>query len=203
MAVDPTLTRTYAACMEQLKWRTDVVRSVASGALAVPGSPDLAAELASLQLRKILELIAFGSLTANRDKYAGAYSNFASHWNAKRLLESLDRIHPHFYPRPIRLDRTDAAGIKHFEDIKEGYLTRENFVLLYDATSEVLHTRNPFRGGDPTIQFKHTLQEWVGQIQALLSMHYLQLVDSSDLWVVVMHDARDGKVHVLPAAPRG
>jgi len=35
-------------------------------------------ELAFLQLRKSLELIAFASLIANKDKYSAAYANFAS-----------------------------------------------------------------------------------------------------------------------------
>ena len=44
-----------------------------------------------------------------------------------------------------------APGRKHFDRVEDGYLTKEDFVLLYDGCAEVLHCRNPYAPGDPTI----------------------------------------------------
>jgi len=42
-------------------------------------------ELIFVQFRKILELIAFSTLTANREKYSIAHANFSLHWKAKSI----------------------------------------------------------------------------------------------------------------------
>ncbi len=195
--------RLYAGCMEEIKLRIDLVRSITSGALSVAGREDFSAELACIQLRKTLELLAFASLVANKDKYAAAHSDFASHWNAKRLLANLARIHPNFYPTPIALDQVDGTGVKNFRNVSEPYLSREDFVFLYDRASQALHSRNPFRTDSAVIEFRVGVAEWVGRIQTLLNMHYMRLVDSDTLWVVIMKSPDDGKVHVMRAEPRG
>jgi hypothetical protein len=77
-------------------------------------------------------------------------------------------------------------------------MTPDEFVRLYQASSEVLHTRNPYKEGDPTIQAKYTVQEWVSRIQRLLLWHRVQLL-SGDTWVVNIPPA--GNVHAYPASP--
>lgn len=202
MADDLGPLRQYAACMEELKLRTNVILSITSGSFTVASREDFSTELACLHLRKALELLAFASLTANRGKYAQAHRNFTQHWNAKQLLKNLERVHPDFYPRPITLNNQERSGIKHFTDVTTGHLTRVDFAFLYDKTSRVLHTRNPFSREPGTIDFRYSIAEWVGRIQTLLSTHYMRLVDSTSLWVVFMKHAADGRVHVLRADPQ-
>ena len=67
-------------------------------------------ETIGLQFRKIFELIAFASLSANKKLYAAAYANFAKHWEASKLIANLHRINPDFYPVPIVI--TPAAEPK-------------------------------------------------------------------------------------------
>ena len=59
-------------------------------------------ELVFVQLRKTLELIAFASLTTNKQKYSAAYANFATHWRVKDTLKALEKINPDFYPVPLK-----------------------------------------------------------------------------------------------------
>src|ERR1035437_3686805 len=58
-------------------------------------------ELIFVQFRKVLELIAFSSLTANKDKYSVAYANFGVHWKAKSMLQAVGKLNPNFYPVPL------------------------------------------------------------------------------------------------------
>ncbi len=190
----------YCNCMEEVKSRVSVILGVAEGRVTI-GREDFDAELVCVQLRKILELIAFASLTANKERYAEAHADFQSHWNAKRLLLNLERLHPHFYPKPVQFDRQDEKGIKHFADVTEGYLTRDEFVTLYQKCSEVLHARNPFRSDPRVINFDRSIKEWVDRIQKLLAVHYMRLAGSEKLWVVVMQHPEDGKVHALTSEP--
>jgi hypothetical protein len=104
-------------------------------------------EVVCLMVRKILEQIAFASLIAHKDAYETTHSDFAKTWRVRQLLERIEAIHPGFYPRPVSGPTVDDSGVKHFADVNDGFLTREDFVFLYDKCSEALHTWNPFRAG--------------------------------------------------------
>ena len=194
------LAGTYCNCMEDMKRRLVVVNTVAKGNLST-GSEVFDYELVAVQLRKSLELVAFASMTANKKLYAEAHANFANHWKAKAMLSSLDRLHPGFYPQPIILDHVKESGVKHFEHVKDGYLTQEDFVTLYDLCSEVLHTWNPFTNKERYIDFKRSVAEWVQRIERLLRLHLMRFVDREEIWVVEMETSTDGKVHAFTATP--
>ena len=89
----------YAQQMREIKRRIEVVDYflLAGGhALYKPTT----IESMCLQIRHILELIAFASLCANQTAYAAVHKDFASHWNADLLLRDLARVNPDFYPAP-------------------------------------------------------------------------------------------------------
>jgi len=91
--------------------------------------------VSSVQLRKTLELIAFGSLCANKAKYAEAHAKFEQHWRATRLLSDLERIHPQFYPRPMNMAASTRVEGFSLSDITVEFLTRQDFVELYETLS--------------------------------------------------------------------
>ncbi len=192
--------KTYCRCMEDIKLRVGLIRSMLRGELN-PGREDFLAEFICIQVRKVLELIAFGSLTANKEAYAQVHSDFASHWNAKWLLAKLEKIHPQFYPRPISISERDEKGGRTLSDLSGGFLTRDELVMLYDRCSEVIHSRNPFRTEPAVINFEKSLEQWVEQIQVLLNVHIMQLAGSEVIWLVSMKDPTDGNVRVAVAAP--
>lgn len=187
--------------MAEIKLRVSLVAAIAQGQVRVADRDDFSGELACLQLRKTLELIAFASLTANKAKYAAAHSNFATHWRAKAMLESLEKIHADFYPKPVKLGIAQKPGEKHFEPVTDGYLTRDDFIFLYDRTSEILHARNPFRSGSRVVDLRLSFEDWARRIRALLAVHLMRPVDTKSIWMVILHDAKDGHVHVYPADP--
>jgi hypothetical protein len=87
-------------------------------------------ELEYLQIRKCLELIAFASLIANKDKYSAAHANFASHWKAKQMLECIEKLNPDFYPLPVEPPKVLNNGVKHLDLVPDGFLTRPEYVTL-------------------------------------------------------------------------
>ena len=99
-SVDETGVRQYTNVMTEIKRRSRVVHhfmGAQNAALYMPTTT----ETIGLQFRKIFELIAFASLSANKKLYAAAYANFAKHWEASKLIANLHRINPDFYPVPI------------------------------------------------------------------------------------------------------
>jgi hypothetical protein len=189
----------YCGLMEDVKARLELIRRFTTGEVRV-GSNQFTYECVSVQLRKTLESIAFASLCANKVKYSEVHANFATHWRAKALLNDLERVHSNFYPVPMKRPITKPDGAKHCDRIDAGFLTREDFVLLYDKCSEVIHTKNPFSDAEPKIDFVYSVDEWVSRIRTLLQLHLVQLADLEDVWLVSMHEPSDGKVHAYFAS---
>lgn len=188
----------YQALMEDIKRRITCLRRLASGSLSLEDAR-LNWELAALQLRMVLESIAFASLSAHRDAYASVHAKFAQHWKAALLLKELAVIHPEFYPQPVRFDHVKEGGIKHFARA-DGYLTQEEFIELYDVCSQIIHMHNPFGELKP-IDVRLSLGEWVARIQALLDTHFICMHGIEQLWVVHMSGRSDGGVQVAVAEP--
>jgi len=145
-----------------------------------------------------LELVAFASLAANKGAYAKASPKFAEEWRAKQILEKIEKINPGFWPMALNEPEEISPGRKHFSRPDNGFLSKAEFARLYDVASEVIHTRNPFTGKNPTINTKYSVEEWIARLQRLLTWHRVGLVGGT-MWVV--HIPEKGDVQVWPAAP--
>jgi hypothetical protein len=189
----------YVALMEEVKTRLEAVEAVGRHQVTF-GLLHIDWETAALQLRKVLELIAFGSHCAHKGKYAEANANFRQHWKACRMLEALDRIHPPFFPVPMYAE-THAHGRRRLHRVETTALSRRDFEVLYDACSDVLHTRNPFNPKPAETDFTYPLAEWVRRIRALLNLHYIDLAGSDDRWLVAMAAPHDQRVHAYVLKP--
>lgn len=191
----------YCEVLEDIKTRLAVVRSVADGHLNA-GSELLNYEVAALNLRKSLELIAFGTLSANKEVYAEVHADFASHWNAKKLLAKLEKLHPEFYPKPVTRQILNLGPPRqlHFDFVADGFLTRDEFVELYDVCSKAIHTRNPFSASS-AIDFRLSVPEWVSRIERLLGLHLMRLAGTPQLWVAELNSPADGRAHTHIAGP--
>lgn len=185
--------------MEQVKRRLPLIRSITTGNVRT-GDEGADAELACLHLRRCLELIAFATLAANRERYSQIRADVENEWRAKRILDRLKQLNPDFYPvsvTPIR----KSPGHWHFDFVKEGFLTQDDFVFLYDKCSEVLHEWNPFRTDPRLVDFGQSISQWVEKIERLLDYHRIRLVDQTDVLLIRLSDPADGKAHVLSASP--
>jgi hypothetical protein len=195
------LAQVYLDHMETLKDRLAMAEHVLTEA-QVEGAPKLIhVELMALHLRKTLELIAFASLVANKERYAEVYADFETHWNAKRLLGNLRKINPEFYPMPIdpmpNVNKADAEVLQ-FDILRAGYLTEEDFVELYGHTSRVLHQPNPFRSVVDW-SFRRPMYEWIDRIIMLMRLHRIRLVDATQYWIIKLASEEDGESRLLTA----
>ena len=88
--------------------------------------------------------------------------------------------------------------MKHHERTANGFLTKDDFVSLYDKCGKVLHARNPFNT-EPIPQSEYTIEEWVSRIATLLRWHFMQLVKGDALIVTI---PENGVVHGWSATPK-
>ncbi len=84
-------------------------------------------EAEALQLRKLLELIAFSSLVSYQEAYSSLRNDIVKDWHAARILHKIESINPEFYPVPI-----DSFNRHGWHRVQGGYLTRKQFERLYD-----------------------------------------------------------------------
>ena len=187
----------YIACMEEIKKRTEVVTAFINGEIT---SKYLITTVESvfLQFRKILELIALSSLVANHEKYSKCHANFKKHWKAKQILNELEKINPKFYPYPTKQIPV-SEGLYNTPKIKSGYLTKEDFIELYDRCSNMLHSNNPF-SDQKQEDIKNILSkeapEWLDKIIILLNHHHVHPIDDELMYILIMQSEADGRVHM-------
>ncbi len=197
------LCQKYMNCMEEIKKRVEVVRTVLLRRLNVMYVATTA-ETVALQLRKILELIALASLVANSEEYDRIKSNIAKEWNAKRILKVLREINPNFYPQPseqvFKGKTTEGQSIYDTPLIESGFLTQEDFVALYDKCSRLMHADNPFsedQQGDLVKFLNAEAPRYLRQITTLLNHHHVHPVDDDRMFITVMQDGKDGNVKMF------
>jgi hypothetical protein len=149
-----------------------------------------------LQFRKILELIALASLVANKDEYSKIRTRFETDWHAERILDTLEKANPLFYPRPSKqvLDRNTQKVIA-LEPITSGFLEKHDFIELYRLCSELMHSRNPFSSKLDLDDYKFRIDEWFKKITTLLNHHQIQLYGTTNMIWALMQAKEDGQPH--------
>ena len=192
----------YCNLMQEVKKRTAVLQGFLDGQINAI-YPTISIECAALQLRKILELIALGSLVAHREEYAANYNNLANHGHAERILRDIGKINPEFYPKPMRGFPSIHPGTNiDLMDVKDGFLTKNDFISTYSALGDILHAKNPFALQTDYGRSKDRIKEAIGKTVVLLNTHQIQLFNSPNIWLVNMKEDRDERVHVYVGAPK-
>jgi hypothetical protein len=185
----------YCDLMEGIKLRMNVIDFFIVGkghALYPP--PTL--ESASLQLRKILELVAFGSLVANKDAYTAVYAKASKKWNASELLNELEQVNPDFYPVPVIEVPSKIPGVVTEHKKRDGdFLTKLDFAEVYGRCGVMAHAANPFGKGIDYAYYQQKLVLWRTQVLNLLNAHEIRLVNRPGLYVIHMRENQDDKVH--------
>ena len=188
----------YAGQMEEVKRRMEVINFVEGGGGHVLYMPTTV-ELVYLQFRKILELISMASLVANKEAMEKVYRSrrkLASYWNAEKLLKNIDKINSDFYPHPIIENPSSNPKIKSEWKSREGdFLSRNEFVRLYNLCGSLLHANNPFGKEIDYTALKLEIPIWRIKIKNLLNSHTIRLVNDENLYLVHMKEERDDKVH--------
>lgn len=140
-------------------------------------------EFCYLQLRKVLELIAFGSIVMNKDEVAKQDAKFRQRYNAKYILNDIKQIHPNFFPVPLPSWR---EKLDFMQGLTEDSLTENEFVELYEHCGGILHARNPYKAQiDYNKEYQNVIT-YVAKIVNLLNVHLINLYDCPDVYMITM-----------------
>jgi hypothetical protein len=177
----------YLTVLAEIKRRTKVIDDIISANSRLRYRAT-SIEAACLQIRKVLELIAFGSLIANVRIYSAQHRKFAEHWNPKLMLKDMARVNPNFYPSPIIQKPSEVPGID-MDWIGRGpdYLTKDDFLFAYDKCGGVLHAANPYGVETDFDAYQTNLIQWRKKIINLLNAHTMTLVEDDHLYLFQMN----------------
>lgn len=187
----------YCDLMLEAKNRTTVILSLLQGKTNLGFLP-VNVEAVYLQFRKMLELIAFGSLIANREMYAQARQQYARDWNAKRVLNLAETLNPKFYP--VAIAQVPVQGNKEytteFKKVKNA-LSREEFEELYDICGGVLHSENPYGDTYKYDKLWDRASGWIIKIIKLLNSHEVHLVGETRRFYLIQMGAETNPSYTL------
>lgn len=169
----------YQAAMVEVKRRLRAITRIQGAKKPRTLTLDTDNEFMWLQIRKVVELVAFASISSDETRYAALRAEAKDNpdhtrdWKVGDILKRLSKITPHFLPIPIRSVQVVAEGVWHFDEGEEKQ-TLERFIEIYERAGEHLHVPNPF--ADATME-RH---------QHLLSTSREQLFDDVKYLVGVL-----------------
>jgi len=176
----------YLDLMSEIKQRTSVIDAFLSG-LSNAIFKATTIESTYLQYRKILELIALGSLVAQKDIFSRAYKNFAQYWNAELLIKDMERLNPLFFPEPINQVPSKRPGVMmDLQPRTEDFLTRDDLVKLYKKCGAIMHAGNPYGSTVDYGYYEKMAGYWRDRIVNLLSAHRIRLIGDQNLYLIQM-----------------
>lgn len=193
--MDPTDIQKYISVMKEIKLRIEVINLFLSGRLNAHYEPPTI-ESIGLQFRKIFELVAFGSLAANRREYSSIYSDFEKHWEAARLVKNLRKFNPNFYPRPVvEVPSDDPRAVHALNNRGPDYLTEDELVQAHGRCGALMHAANPFATPIDYSFFQRSFPIWLTRLMNLLNNHQIHLLGDPGFYLIHMKEERDDEVH--------
>ena len=187
----------YTLCMEEIKRRTNILDEALTifrqnGTVSVPNC-----ELSCLQLRKIYELLAFSSLSANREKYARLRSSFEKDWDINRITKIIENLNPNFLPIAITEIEAEKDGVRYeiIDDPSQKF-TRGELVKRHGQLSQMLHAFNPYRKVPDYAHWLMKASEWRDDLVATLNVHRVDIERERIFYRVAMDTLPDGDVQV-------
>ena len=169
------LQKLYLKNMQEIKWRVEAIDEIYLGKKTTRFFPTNT-EFCVLQIRKVLELIALSALVSDADIYKEKLGKIETMWNARLILQDIERVHPDFYPKPIRIDEKDEHK---WVDIKDEYLTKDRFEKVYEKCGKMLHEFSPFvYEKTKRHEYQQTwdcIPQWRRWIVTLLNTHIVRL----------------------------
>lgn len=192
----------YCQLMEEVKRRTNVVNHFLAGPHHALYQAT-AIECMCLQIRKILELVALGSLVANQDAWEGSLRELRNAWNANDILKKLRRVNPDFYPQPVVEIPMKGPVKSKIRNREENFLTEEMFGDLYGRLGNILHASNPIGQSIDYDYWMAEIPKLISLIINLLNSHQVKVLGNPNMFLIHMNDESDGNVKGYEFQPLG
>ena len=170
----------YANLLAQIKARGD-----ATGVPLTPPVTVFDLESAALNARKMIELVALGSLVTNRSAAERVSSALQKKdWNeARKILRS---VNPQYWPVPTTKHQA-APNVFEAGDVTEPYLTEEKAGHAWGFLSTLLHAVNPYVAEPDVMESARRVRKILTEITVLISHHEIHLADTNYMAIALIN----------------
>ncbi|RYY01350.1 MAG: hypothetical protein EOO53_18935 [Gammaproteobacteria bacterium] len=134
-------------------------------------------EAHALQIRKIIELIAFSLVSIHRAIYKKYRENrggdYTKDWNGREILNNVLNINPNMFFRSLHKKYIGQQdGSKQIEMREESeYYSLKQLAKLYDRCGGILHVENPWNNSNKINSFHYELPSIVKKLQVTFLDH--------------------------------
>lgn len=169
----------YASLMRDIKVRLATMRDIIRDPRAIPNWAVI--EFSQLQIRMISETLAVACLIAHGEDESFHVGKVMDAYQADYIMKRLEQLNPYFYPRPSR-QIIFGDGRMSWEYLKDGYLTKKEFLASYHAAAAFLHVGSAryFLARQPKPFDPRSISDWISKVVRLLDHHHISLVDPPD-----------------------
>jgi hypothetical protein len=184
----------YRDCIGEARLRLELAKARITDRKCAGVVTEFDIESISLHLRKVVELIALGSISANKVEYEKVRADIGRDWNARLIFRDVERINPSFFPIPFEFD-----GDASMKEPTYKCMDREGLMELYDKTSQFMHSRNRYA---PLQNYGYVLEDLAGRVDLLINLlrsFEVHLLPSDYLYFVVMNFRTEDPVQVALA----
>lgn len=160
----------YLEQLREVKQRGNVFQAFSRGT-ANAIYEEATVEVATLQIRKILELLAFGFVLATGEKAIPAYVSFVKYKNVKEFFSQLQKVNKDYYLQPVIQKQNELGEMQWIYPVVDEYLTPEDFDILFEHCDRVLEPRRVGALPVSLEQCKTANLRWYDKIVRLLNAH--------------------------------
>lgn len=179
----------YIKKLNQVKKRVIAYRNIRKNRESL--SIEILVEIEALQIKRILEDIAFCFTLAIGDKAIPTYINFTKFKNIREYISRLNDFHIKFYPYPLALVVRENDTVWWGDAPSDEYITIDEFQSLYENCISII---SPYIIGSPKIDFdnwENASSTWIERISCLLNHHAIKVQKSSNAMIFSMNGEND------------
>lgn len=143
----------YRTCMAEAKLRLLAAERVVNSSRPLTGLPSLDMEFCFLQIRRVIEAIAFSAMVREEERYGKhreqqRQQNQRDHgdpskdWHAPEILKRLVSLSPHALPVPIAKATRQSSGLMHF-DRHQISVNHGRLIEMYERCGGYMHGKSP------------------------------------------------------------
>lgn len=191
----------YKDYMREIRYRTNVIKKTLralSDGEPLTGYRESDIELIYLQLRQCLELMMFASLVAHYSHgYELAKKIVDKEYHARKIMAYIRLKNKKFYPKPMAgNEEKNSEGQWLARDLEDGYLTEDDFCILYDRTcGKILHAHRVSKFNDNHDKLISDAEVYTDKLIALLNVHWINITEKNSIRVI-MKDSVTGDIGV-------
>ena len=158
----------------------------------------------AFQVRKIVEGVAYGCVVSSEAGSKAKIRSARGHWNAKNVLNELDKKSCLSLPNPSELraaseEEAQRDAVKWtIEGQPSKCLSKKQIIDIYEHTHSWLHELNPFYNDSKTFLDANEETLWAAsdRLREMLSRHFIAVM--GEAFFCTLFDEETGTTKVLP-----